>query len=99
MAKTKKYSLKYDKFVPNKYGGVDIVRATVCSTDRKTAVKVMKNDLYNHGCYGGRGVVQYQGGKVERLQPRKCPVITMDETIKTSVRRERMGARFFGKFE
>lgn len=99
MAKKKTYSLTYDKYVPNQYGGVDIVRATVRSADKKTAVKVMKNDLYNHGCYGGQGVVRYQNGRTERLQPRKCPVITMDETLKTSVKRERMNVHWFGNFD
>lgn len=96
--KEKKYSLTYDKYVPNVYGGVDIVRATVRSVNKKTAVKVMKNDLYNHGCYGGQGVVRYQNGKTERIQPRKCPVITIDETVNTSVRRERMNVSHFGNF-
>lgn len=88
----------YDKYVPNQYGGIDVQRCTVKATDRTTAVKVMKNDLYNNGCYGARGIVKYKNGKTECLQPRKAPRITIDERLNSSVRRERMPARFFGNF-
>lgn len=98
MAKQKPYSLTYDKYVPNRHGGVDIERSVVRAPNRTVAVKIMKNDLYNHGAYGARGMVRYKNGKTERLQPRKAPVINMDETLNSKVYRERMPARWFGNF-
>lgn len=97
MAK-KKYSLTYDKYVRHK-GGIALERSTVKAPNRTVAVKVMKNDLYNNGCYEGRGIVRYQNGSTARLQPRKAPRITMDETLNSSVKRERMGTVWFGNFD
>ena len=99
MANKKTYSLTFDKYVPNKYGGVDIERSTVKAPNRAIADNVMKNNLYNYGAYGARGAVRYKNGSTEYIQPRKAPRITMSEKLESSVKRERMPSRYFGVFD
>lgn len=98
MANKKTYSLTFDKYIPNKWGGVDVERSTVKASNRATAVKIMKSDLYNYGAYGARGAVRYKNGSIEYVQPRKASRITMSEKLESSVKRERMPSQYFGVF-
>lgn len=98
MKKAKRYSLIFDKYVPNRHGGVDCERCTVTAKNKTTAVKVMKNNLYNKGAYGARGAVRYQNGKVEYIQPRKCPDVHLEDVLQTSMRFQRLRGSSFGEF-
>lgn len=95
----KTYQLTYDKYVPNRYGGCDIERSVVTATNKDLTVRVMKNDVYNNGCWGAVGVVRYKNGKTERIRPRKAPWIFKNELSKCSVKREKKNPSWFGKFD
>lgn len=94
----KVYQLTYDKYVPNRFGGCDIERSVVSATSKELAVRVMKNDLYNHGCFGALGAVRYKNGKTEHIRPRKAPTITWQECGNCSVKRETKKPSLFGIF-
>lgn len=94
----KTYQLTYDKYAPNRHGGCDVERSVVNATSKELAVRVMKNDVYNNGCWGSVGVVRYKNGKTENIRPRKAPKIFWQECDNCSVKRETKNSSWFGIF-
>lgn len=76
-----KYKLVYDKFIPNKYGGCSRQRTTLVADTKDIATRLMKKDLYMHGCYQGYGIVHLDNGKTKVIKPNKCPSVSTFDAL------------------
>lgn len=78
-SKKMKYKLTYDKYIPNKYGGLSKQRTTIVADTKDIATRRMKEDLYVFGCCQGCGIVHLDNGQKKFVKPNKRPILSYSE--------------------